>query len=65
MGYESMRDMGDLVLPQISVPSERMIPRQMSQMTKKNNALLNSKLRTTKNEPSIDIKMEKFYKTED
>lgn len=64
-GYESMRDMGDLVLPQISVPSERMLPRQMSQMTKKNNALLNSKLRTTKNEATMDIKMEKFYKTED
>ena len=46
-------------------PSVRMIPRQMSQLTKKNNALISSKLKTTKNDITMDLKMEKFYKTED
>lgn len=76
-GHESQRDFSqDLLLPPIDAtfiqlnnstvqPSNRAIPRQMSQLTKKNNALINSKLRTYKNEGSLDMKMEKYYKTED
>ena len=34
-------------------------------MTKKNNAIINSKLKSSAKLDPMDLKMEKFYKTED
>ena len=74
MDSQRGNNMSDLVLPAIDgnvfntnsvQASNRMVPRQMSQIQKKNNALISSKLQTTKNLDSIEIKMDKFFRTED
>lgn len=79
-GHESQRDFAngsELLLPPITLDginhnaanafsNRQAIPRQMSQISKKNNALIANRLKASKLDSTLETaKMDKLFKTED